>query len=198
MKLILFTLTLLTLTAFAEKKHEHRQHEAHVHGAATLNIAFDQMVGKIEFKAASEGVLGFEHVAKSDKDKKTLNDAIAKFEVDISKMVQLDSSLNCTFTKEKIEMAKESETEHAKEVAAEKKSEQKADKKHKAHKVEGEHSDFIANFNVTCKKPIVGSKLTVDFTAFKNIKDLDVTVLADSLQKSFEVKVKPVTIELNK
>jgi hypothetical protein len=193
MKLILLAITFLTLTAFAKKNHEHRQHEAHVHGSATLNIAFDQLNGKIEFKAASAGVLGFEHSAKSDKDKKTLNDAVAKFETDISKMIQFDSKFGCTFSKEKIEMAKEPEEEHAKEVAAEKKSV----KLHKADKHEGEHSDFIANYNVTCLKSIAGSKLTVDFTTFKNIKDLDVTVLADTLQKSFEVKTKPVTIELN-
>lgn len=161
-------LALLLVTNFAFAKKEHRHHEAHVHGSAQLHIAFDNLVGKLEFKAASEGVVGFEHKAKSDKDKKTLEEVISKFESSISQMVAFEPKAECAFMKEKVEMVTES----------------------------GNHSDFIASYQVTCKQNLFGSNLTVDFTKFKKIKDLDVVIMVNDLQKSVEVKKKPVTIEL--
>jgi hypothetical protein len=184
-KTVLIALLGLILTAQADK-HEHREHEAHVHGGATLNIAFDQLNGKIEFKGAADGIVGFEHAAKSDKDKKTVADSILKFETGIASMVVFDPSLNCVITKELIEIQKE-------EAAAEK---TKADSQQKSKKHKGEHSDFVANFKVACAKSIVGSKVTIDFKLFKQIKDLDVTILADTVQKTAEVKRKPVTVEI--
>jgi hypothetical protein len=181
MKLFFSILMVFAVPSFAKKK-EHRHHEAHVHGGATLSIAFDQLKGKVEFKAASEGVLGFEHKAKSEKDKKKLSDVIAKFETSIGTMIKFDESIGCSFTKEKIEMASEKE-EH-----------DENEKGHSEHK--GEHSDFVANYSVDCKKEIKGTKVTFDFTTFKGIKDLDVTLLVGDLQKSIEVKRKPVTVEL--
>ena len=149
MNSMLSFILLISITTFAKEKNEHRQHQAHVHGTATLNIAFDQVSGKIEFKSAADSVLGFEHAAKSDKDKKILSEAILKFETGISQMIQ-----------------------------------------------DGSHADFRAHFNVTCLKAITGTNIIFDFTGLNKIKDLDVTVLADALQKTIEVKTKPVTLEL--
>lgn len=185
MRIILATMILFSITTFAKEnkaKKESRQHEAHVHGGATLNIAFDQLKGKLEFKAASAGVVGFEHTAKSEKDKKTVSESISTFEAKISQLVQFDSSLGCVYAKEKIELVPESENK---------------DQDDKDHgKKHGEHSDFVAVFNITCTKPITGSKVTFDFTSMKKIKDLDVTFLADTVQKTVEVKSKPVVLEL--
>lgn len=161
-------LALLLVTNFALAKKEHRHHEAHVHGSAQLHIAFDNLVGKVEFKAAAHGIVGFEHKAKSAKDKKALEEAISSFENMISQMVVFEAKAECAFMKEKVEMVTES----------------------------GNHSDFVANFQVTCKQNLLGTNLTVDFTKFKKIKDLDVVVMVNDLQKSVEVKKKPVTIEL--
>jgi hypothetical protein len=166
--MIIFLLVMGTANVFA-KEQEHREHEAHVHGAAALSIAFEGSSGRVEFKGASDGILGFEYEAKSTKDKETLAKIIAQFESNISKMIQLDSSLGCLFVKDKIEQHREGT---------------------------GSHSDFIANFNVVCQKSIKGSKLNLNFTSFKGLKDLDVTILADELQKSVELKDKPVTVDL--
>lgn len=152
--------------ALKKKKSEHREHEAHVHGAASLAIAFDGLKGRIEFKSASEAVMGFEYQPKSTKDKKIFEETVGKFDL-MDKLVQFDSSLDCVFKKEKIEMIPD-----------------------------GEHSDFVANFDVTCGKSVLGSSVIIDFTRFSRLKDLDITVLAGSLQKSVEAKGKPVTIQL--
>lgn len=181
---IVFLLASTTVfaTSSANKKTEHRHQGAHVHGAATLNIAFDQLKGRIEFKAASEAVIGFEHAAKSEKDKKQLNDAIAKFATGIGSMIQFDETLGCIFSKEKIEVAGENEGH---------------DEDSKGHiKRQGKHSDFVADFTIECKKEVMGTKVVFDFSQFKGLRDLDITLLVGDLQKSVEVKRKPVSVEL--
>jgi hypothetical protein len=186
MKKIILTILLFGMVATQahEKKKKHRHHEAHVHGAANLNIAFDQLNGKIDFKAASEGILGFEHQPKTDLEKKKLADAISSFDTGMASMIKFDPALGCVLTKEKIEMVAEEKEAHKAE----------AEKNHDKH--HGEHSDFIAQFNVACKSDIKGSQLTIDFTQFKSLKDVDVTLLIGDLQKSMEVKRKPVIIDL--
>lgn len=177
MKSIFFIISFFSILSFA---HEHREHGAHEHGAGKLAIAFDDaqpgspaVKGKVEFKGAAEGILGFEHQPRNDKDKKIVADATAHFENDIGKLVQMDQSLDCKFTKELIGQVPEEGEEGS-----------------------GEHSDWAANFNVTCAKSPVGTKMTVDFSSFKRLHDLDITVLAGNVQKSAEFKKKPVAIEL--
>jgi hypothetical protein len=180
MKTIFVFISLFSILSLADshsktdKHHEHREHGAHVHGGGTLAIAFDDLNGKIEFKGAAEGVLGFEYQPRSEKDKKAVAEAVAMFENNISKMVQFDPSLNCKFKKELIGQVPE-----------------------KGEEGSGEHSDWAANFAVTCEKSPIGTNLTVDFSNIKRLKDVDITVLVGSVQKSAEFKgKKPVIIEL--
>lgn len=180
---LVFHLVATPAIAKDKGKREHRHHEAHVHGAATLQLAFDQAKGKLEFKAASEGVLGFEHQPKTEREKKALSTMISEIENGIKTMVKFDESLNCAFTKDKIEMRAE---DHSKEN----------EKDHEDHKEEGEHSDFVAEFSILCSKSPKDTKLVLDFSKLKKIKDLDVTILIDDLQKSVEIKRKAVTVDL--
>ena len=174
MKSILLALFILILgqTAVAA---EHKHHGAHVHGSANLNIAFDDLKGKLNFKSASMGIVGFEHRAVSKKDIKKLDDSVAKFENEIGAMIQFESALGCKFTKEKIAMV----------------SDDDGDKKNAA-----EHSDFVAEFSIGCQKPITGSKVVFDFSNFKSLTDIDVVFLIGDLQKTVEINKKPVTLEI--
>jgi hypothetical protein len=167
MKSFIITLGLIvSLGAFAGKGHKHHHH-AHEHGAAELSLAFEGLSGKVSFKAAAEGVLGFEHAPKSEKHKAKYAESVALFENSVAKMVQMDSSLGCVFKKEKIEQV-----------------------------IDGSHSDFVAEWSVTCQKSVEGSKINFDFTSVKGLKEIDVTVLAGVVQKSVEIKRKPVSVEL--
>lgn len=150
-----------------------RELGAHVHGNGNLSVAFDNSKGKVEFKGAAEGILGFEHQPRTAKDKKTVADATAHFENDISKMVSFDPSLNCKFKKEMIGQVPE-----------------------EGHEGSGEHSDWAANFSVTCDKSPLGTKLTVDFSSFKLLHVVDITVLVEAAQKSAQFKAQPVVIDL--
>lgn len=173
---------LLAVSALAKKEshHQHRhQHEAHVHGAAILNIAFDQQIGKLEFKSPAESIVGFEHEAKTPAEIQIKKTAIESFEKNISNYVQFESQLGCTFLKEKIDFEIDS-----------------VSKNQNSKNIKGQHSDFIAAFSVKCQNNLTGSKITFNFTEFKKLKEIDATIIVDELQKSIEIKVSELSFEL--
>lgn len=173
MKILILTLwmSLLPLIASAgkSKKSKHHGHEAHVHGSAKLAIAFDNLQGQVEFKAAAEGILGFEHAAHSAQDKQTFETMKTNFE-QMQQYVQFDPALNCQWKAGKIELSND----------------------------KGEHGDFVAQSAVNCAKSPLGSKLKIDFSSFSRLKDLDITVLMGDLQKSAETKGPPLVVDLSK
>ena len=152
-------------------KEAHREHGAHVHGAGTLGIAFEQTKGVIDFKIPSESIFGFEHAAKSTADQKKMNDGLQKLENKISEMIVFDSALKCQISKVKIEVVKEKNAEN--------------------------HSETIASFNVLCERSPVGTKLKFFVQKFfPQIKDLDVTFLAEETQASVEAKKDGIILDL--
>lgn len=167
--LLVLALFLITGPLSAAEKHSHREHGAHVHGAAELSVAFDGPQGKIEFKSPSESVFGFEHAAKTAADKKAVDDAFKKFETNIAEMISFEKSLECQFSKEKIEVVFEGKN----------------------------HSNTAAAFTVRCNKSPVGTKLQFNIQKhFPKIKDIDAQILADSVQKSVEIKSSGTSAEL--
>jgi hypothetical protein len=160
--------SLLLFSFWKSHAEERRENAAHVHGNAQLSIAFEGVNGEIHFDGAGEGVIGFEHPAKSDKDKKIVADSLRTMESQIGKFLIFDPSLKCEFP-----------SAHAKVVP------------------EGNHSDVEADFKVKCAKSPVGSKLKVDYTkSFPLLKKLDVQILADQVQKSATLASFPAEIEL--
>jgi hypothetical protein len=173
MKVSFFIVLMLSILGLAKSPAIHREHSAHEHGAGKLAIAFDNARGQIEFKAAAEGILGFEHKARTDKDKKKVAEAIEHFDKNISQMIVFESSLNCHFLREMIGQIPEEGKEGS-----------------------GEHSDWAANFQVSCDRSPLGSGLKIDLSSFKLLNDIDVTVLVGDIQKSAEFKKDPVQIVL--
>lgn len=158
-----------SLFPLAHSKEAHRHHEAHVHGAGELKIVFEQQEGKVEFKSAADSVLGFEHEAKSEKDRKTLADAYDRFQTKINEMILFAADLGCQIKTDKVEVVRD-----------------------------GGHADFVARYAVLCQKSPAGSELKIDFTSLKRMKDLDVTLLVDDLQLSAEIEGKPLSIQIKK
>lgn len=71
---------LILLVSFSVKTHanetdryEHRQHEAHVHGEAKLNILIDETMLVFELETPALNVLGFEHEPKTNQEKEKVN-----------------------------------------------------------------------------------------------------------------------------
>ena len=79
---LLTPLTLVSPGAATEEKHdhdqEHHQHDAHVHGIATLNLALEGEEVHIEFHSPAANIVGSEHVPSSEADHAVLNQAVAR------------------------------------------------------------------------------------------------------------------------
>lgn len=159
---------LFSLMALAHSDHSANQQSAHVHGSGKVSIAFDGKKGKLEFHAPSESLYGFEHAAKSKKDKQKKDEALSKLGDKMSEMVVFDPALNCEV---KLDMY---------EVIEKKK-----------------HSDVEGEFNITCETAAAGSTVTFNFQkVFPRLKKVQVDVLADQVQKSLEVSKNGETLEL--
>lgn len=173
--IIVILISFLTVAAYSKGK-PHRQHGAHHHGAGSLGIAFDGVQGKLELKVPAESILGFEHTAKTDKDKKTQESQLSKLETNIGDIVVFDSSLKCAISKDKMEMVKD---------------EQEATSK------KAEHSDVLAVFNVACEKSIENTKVVFNFQKyFPKIHEIEIQILVGSVQKSAEAKKSGTSVEI--
>ena len=167
MKNVLIGLLLFSCSALA---HDHRHHNAHVHGAGKLGIAFEGANGKMDLKIPSESIFGFEHAAKTKKQKAVQKAGITTLEQKISSLVVFESSLACVITTDKVEVVKGKRSTH---------------------------SDTVAAYAIKCAKSPIGTVITFNFqNEFPKIKDLDVEIVADNIQKAVEVKASGTRLEL--
>ncbi len=160
----------LVLYSFTVGAHGRRHHDVHVHGAGKLGIAFEGANGKIDLKIPSESILGFEHEAKTKRQKAAKAAAISALEQKADFLVVFDPALQCIITPDKVEV------------------------------IRGErstHSDTVATYSVKCAKSPVGSVITFNIhNEFPKIKSLGVEVVADNIQKAAEVKASGTRLEL--
>ena len=89
----------------AEKRHS----EAHVHGVAEINIAVEGSKADVEFRAPAESIMGFEHEAKSESDKKKRDAALRTLQTKMNQMVLFDPKLSCKFSEAKTAVVEEKE-----------------------------------------------------------------------------------------
>lgn len=82
------------ITAAAGTSTKKHQHKAHVHGAATLNIAIEDRTAAVEFESPAESVIGFEHKARSASDLEKQARALDMLRNKIDSMVSLTRRLD--------------------------------------------------------------------------------------------------------
>jgi len=151
--------------------HKNVQH-AHEHGSAKLNIAIDGKDGTIELETPADGIVGFEHAAVSEADKKQQSTALDTLKSRIAEMVVFDRSAACTFTARKVAVEKDP--------------------------AEG-HSDVKAEFGVTCGKPPAGTTLRFGFSKiFPRIIDVEVQLLNGDQQTGAKIHNDGGTIALSR
>ncbi|MBC7741727.1 MAG: DUF2796 domain-containing protein [Bdellovibrionaceae bacterium] len=167
MKIIITLILVFTRQSMAQ----HREHTAHKHGSAEMAIAFQEKSGEIDIEVPSESIFGFEYEAKKDSDKKRQQAALDNLEKNISKMVQFNAALKCVISKDVIEVKQ----------------------------IKGKnHSSVHAVFKVACEKSPLGTQLGLNIQEnFPKIKDIDLALIIDDLQKSVQV-TQSTKIELKK
>lgn len=155
-------LALVSVSAFAAEKpihshSKHKSHKAHDHGVARLDIAADDVVITLQLNSPAMNIMGFEHVAKSESDKKKMTSALETFQTKANEIFIFNSKLECKSEK----------------VTAD------VDSK------EGEHRDVDATFVFRCKSPPLGTLVKVNFGKFfPSMKKIHVQYVSNLVQTS--------------
>jgi Protein of unknown function (DUF2796) len=159
---------------------EKRRHDAHVHGVAEINIAVEGAKATVEFRAPAESVMGFEHEAKSESDKKKRDAALEQLRAKGSQMVVFDPKLGCKSSDMKTAIV-EAKGDSAKAQAGK--------DAHEDQKKSGEHREVHGTFSVACDKPLAGSRVKFGVSkVFRDIQEIKVQVVGDSGQSGATIK----------
>ncbi len=184
---LLTPLALVSIGSSAGETHEHdderRQHGAHVHGIAALNLALEGQEVHIEFDSPAANIVGFEHAPSSEADHAALDKAVATLK-DGDRLFKFNADAGCQM--EKVNVASQLLDEEHKGHADEKPGEHPHEEKqgHEQHEDEDEaHSDIEAAYHFECDEPGKLTQLTVElFEAFPGTEKLKVQYVIESKQ----------------
>jgi hypothetical protein len=172
-----------------EHDHEHRQHGAHVHGIATLNLALEGEEVHVELDSPAANIVGFEYAPSSDADHAALDQAAATLK-DGDRLFRFNPEAGCRMEKASV----------ASSLLDEEHGEPKGDhdrEKHEEHghnkdehEQEGEtHSDIEAAYHFECDQPAKLTRLTVElFEVFPRTEKLNVQYVIESKQGAAELR----------
>lgn len=164
---------------------EHRELGAHEHGRGTLNIAVEGNKVTVELETPGVDIVGFEHAAKTSREKAAVDKAKAQLMTPLS-LFKLPAAAECRVTEASVEVEIGEHDHDGKEAA-------KAPEGGKAlAKGEG-HSEFHAQYTLECKaaSSITGIEFGY-FRAFAGAEKLDVNVITPKGQSKFEAtRAKP-------
>ena len=178
--LLLLAGTVATPSFAAE---EHRELGAHEHGRGTLNIAVEGNKVSMELEVPGVDIVGFEHAAKTRRDKATVEKAKTQLMAPLT-LFKLPAAANCRVTEAKVEVEVGDHDHDAKEEAAGAKGGKGGEP---APKSVG-HSEFHAQYALECAAP--GNMTAIEFgyfRAFAAAQKLDVNVITPKGQSKFEV-----------
>jgi Protein of unknown function (DUF2796) len=157
---------------------EKRRAESHVHGVAEINIIVEGKRVVVEFHAPAESVIGFEHEAKSDAEKKKRDAAIKRINDRFNELVVFDKKFGCQSQAGKVTIV-QSDSSDGKD-----KKQGQGD-----HKKGAEHREIRATHNFECQKDPAGSRVRFGVTkVFPEIQEIKIQVLSDAKQSSVTIK----------
>ena len=170
---------------------ERRELGAHEHGHGSFNIAIEGKKVAMELVAPGADIVGFEHKAKTSKQKAAVTEATKTLQ-GVANVVGLPAAAGCNLTKASVELHIEGD-DHDDHGKAEKKKKHAHghDHGHKesAKKKQDEtHSEFHATYALTCAAPEKLVEITFPyFKSFKGAEELEVSIAGPKSQKKFEV-----------
>jgi hypothetical protein len=175
---------------------DHRQHGAHVHGIAGLNLALEGQEVHVELDSPAANIVGFEHAPSSDADHAALDKAVAILK-DGDQLFRFNSEAGCRMEKVDVVSAllddehhgHGDEHDHEKKDTHDHDDHGHDDHKHEEHGHDGEtHSDIDAVYHFECDQPGRLTQLTVElFEAFPGMEELNVQYVIESKQGAAEL-----------
>ena len=180
------TAVLVAWSAQQGEAQEHRQLGAHQHGHGRLNMAIEGRTLQAELEAPGVDIVGFEHPATSDADKRKVAAARKKL-ADPSSLFAFPAQANCKLASAKVVLEGEEDSAHHEEKHAE----------HEGHDGEAIHSEFHVAYAFHCASVAAITQITFPyFRTFPNTVELDVTLITSKGQKAFEVNRKNTRIDI--
>jgi hypothetical protein len=164
---------------------QHRELGAHEHGRGTLNIALEGTRLSMELEAPGADIVGFEHPAKSRKDKAAVDAAKKRLAQPLA-LFKLPASAGCV-VKEASAESEGDDRDHDKHAKTE------SGKQGAGKAAEHEHSQFHAQYTLECRTPANITTIEFDyFRAFAGAQKLEVNVITPKGQTKREVtRAKP-------
>jgi len=183
---------------FCIQAAEYRHHEAHEHGVAHMNVAFEGNELYIELISPAANIVGFEHQPRTQEQKAAVKTAIKKLEAG-EKLFAFPSGVGGRLVKSKVHTNIYTESGHESDGAESHKHDEmsrdagnEADKHaHEEHQHGDEHerhSEFKAEYHFVCKKPeklVYGDVML--FGVFSGIEHIKVQLLIGTKQTAFEL-----------
>ena len=190
---LLAPLALVAPGAIAADKHDHdqekRQHDAHVHGIAALNLALEGDEVHVELDSPAANIVGFEHAPSSEADHAALDKAVATLK-DGDQLFRFNSEAGCRMEEAKVTSAllDEDHKGHADDHGHEKNEAHGHDEHEHEENAGPTHSDIDAAYHFECDQPGKLTQLTVElFEAFSGMEKLNVQYVVESKQGAAEL-----------
>lgn len=178
------TFSLIALiAAFPAFAEDARELDAHEHGVGTLNIAIDGTTVAMGIEAPGADIVGFEYAAESDADLAAIDAAVATLGAPLDLFVMSDAA-SCSLVE--AEAALEGEDGH--DDHADEEHDDHSDEDHDEHEDEAGHTEFHAEYTLTCDNPDALTEITFAyFEAFPNAQEVEVQMISSTGAQAFEV-----------
>ncbi|WP_462054708.1 zinc uptake protein ZrgA [Vibrio cholerae] len=176
--------------------HQHRQHEAHVHGQVELNIAQDGHDLLLEITAPGADVVGFEHAPQDDAQKQALEKALETLHHP-EKLFALSDKAQC---KKREVLIKHTlggeEYQHSHAYGEGEEHEHQHGEGEHDHD-EHQHGSFTAQYQFHCEA--VDQLKQIDtqwFQYFPSTEKIQANVLTEKQQSALQLNAKQTLIKL--
>lgn len=176
---------------------ETRQLDAHEHGVGQLDIAIEGDKIAMELHAPGADIVGFEYAAKTDEDTAAIKGALETLSQPATLFV-IPQLAGCSVTEANAELESASSHEEHEDQAKHAHEDHEGDHgehthddehDHDAHAEEGGHTEFHAEYLLTCTDISTATSLTFAyFDVFPNALEVEVQIITDSGARAFEVE----------
>lgn len=144
--------------------------KAHVHGAASLDLAIEGATITALFESPADAIMGFEHAAKTPAEIKKRDEALAKLKARFAEMVILPATAQCAWKPGKAEVH-----------------------------IHGGHADVEAEFTAQCRGPLNRGEVRFGFAkVFPEIHEVKVQLIGTAQQTGAVIKHDAGTVRLGR
>lgn len=195
--------SLFAMPALAEG--EKRELGAHEHGHSALNVAIEGGRVEMELIAPGADIVGFEYEASTAEDKAALEQAEATLGEPLVLFGFADAA-GCVVETAAVEIEGEehheehADDEHHDEKHAEDDHHEEGEEhaEHDEHEDEASHNEFHAEYSLNCSTPdaLDGIDFAAFFEAFAGAEEVEVTVISEKGQSSYEVERDAPVVDL--